>query len=471
MGRRLFERGDDQGPGTAVSEVRSTARPPAAADPLRAWLETFESVDRERSAREPGWLVARRRAAAKALEAQGFPTTRDEEWRFTNPAPVTRTAFSPALRARPQAAAIDALDLGDAGALRLVFVNGRLEEAFSRFPDPATRVVAGSLGTAILRSREGTEGARIEAALGRHARAEGSPFSALNEALFADGAYVHVPHETCLPVPLHLVFLTSGADQPTACHPRSLVLLESGSRATIVETHADLGGGPVLTNAVTEVVLGPNSHLERARVQQHSDEALHVSTTHVHQGRDSAFASLDVSVGARFARNDLDVLLSGEGGSCSLDGLYLASGRQVVDHHTRIDHAVPRCSSRELYKGILDGQAAAVFSGRILVREGAMKTDARQANHNLLLSEDAVVDTKPMLEIYADDVKCAHGATVGQLDEAALFYLRSRGLSPAAARSILVRAFAAEVVRREATPALEARLARLLSSRLPAEAS
>jgi Fe-S cluster assembly protein SufD len=430
-------------------------------DEREAWVSLFEAFAGERPAREPSWLVERRRAAIARFREVGFPTPRDEEWRFTPVGPVARTAFRFAPRSRPGAAEVEAMDLAEPGALRLVFVNGRLEEGLSRFPDPASRVVAGSLAVALARPPE-----RLESALGRLADRAASPFTALNEALFQDGAFVHVPSETCLPVPLHLVFLATGGPEPVACHPRNVILLDSGSRATLVETYADLSAGTVLTNAVTEVVLGANSHLERAKVQQHGDGALHVATTEVHLGRDSAFASLDVSLGARWARSDLNVSLLGEGGTCELDGLYVAGGRQHVDHHTRIDHAVPRCSSRELYKGVLDGHATAVFSGGILVREGAQKTDARQANHNLLLSEDAVVDTKPMLHIYADDVKCAHGATVGRLDDDALFYLRSRGIGREAARAMLVRAFASEVIRREATPALESRLERLLARRL-----
>jgi Fe-S cluster assembly protein SufD len=433
-------------------------------DPAARWVERAEARLRAPAPGEPAAQRDRRREALSRFAALGLPTTRLESWRFTNPAPVVRPAFAEAATVEEAAAG---RAVPDAPGPRLVFLNGRFAAGLSRLPDPAARVRAGSLARALVEGAPGTESLL--------ARSEGpeNAFALLNAALFEDGAYLFVPRETCLPVPLHLVFLAVPGAVPSACHPRSLVVLEPGTRVSVVETHLDLTGGtpgaPLLVNGVVEVHLGPNAHLHRAVVEQRGPEALHLLATEVRQERESRFESLEATLGARFSRSELTVRLLGEGGECELHGLYLADGDRTTDHRTRVEHVAPRCTSRELYKGIMDARGHGIFAGLVSVRPDAQRTDARLANHNLLLSADATADTKPELEIFADDVKCSHGATVGQVDEEALFYLRSRGLAPEAARALLLRAFVAEVTAKAATPDLRERLETAFAARLPGE--
>jgi Fe-S cluster assembly protein SufD len=435
---------------------------PAVADPRDAWVARFDALLPERRRREPTWLVERRREGIARVAEGGLPTTRDEGWRFTNPAPLVRTRFRPAAPAAVEASALrEAFDLVPAPAARLVFVNGHFVEGLSVLPGRDARFGAARLAEALVRAPE-----RLEGVLARPADRRPGPWAALNLALFDDGACLLLPRETQGEAPVHLVFVTVGAEEPGVSHPRAVLLLEPGSRATVVETHVDLGGGVSFSNGVTEAVLGAGARLEHVRALHGSAEGLHVGALRATLARDAGLASLSVAFGGRLSRVEIDVALAGEGASCALDGLYLATGTEHVDHQTRIEHAAPHGTSRELYKGILDGAARAVFAGSVHVREGAQRTDARQANHNLLLSDTATVDTKPELEIFADDVKCAHGATVGQIDEEQVFYLRSRGIGLAAARAMLVRAFAAEVLGR-AGGALGPRLEAMLASRLP----
>jgi Fe-S cluster assembly protein SufD len=270
-----------------------------------------------------------------------------------------------------------------------------------------------------------------------------------------------------LPAPIHLLFISTGQRKPTLSQPRNLIVLGVGSQATLVETYAGLSDEVYFTNAVTEVVLGDGARLDHYKLQEESARALHIALTQVHHGRDSRFTSHSVALGAELARNEVRALLASEGSECTLNGLYMATGKQHLDNRTLIDHQSPRCTSRELYKGVLDGQSRGVFSGRVLVRHDAQTTDASQTNKNLLLSDEALVDTKPQLEIFADDVKCAHGAAVGQLDEDALFYLRSRGIGQESAKSLLTYAFASEMVNLIPLAPLRARVRELVTSRLP----
>jgi Fe-S cluster assembly protein SufD len=293
-------------------------------------------------------------------------------------------------------------------------------------------------------------------------------FAALNGALLDVGAVIAVPDGLALDRTIHVVHATSAAAHPTACHPRTLVVLGRASRARLVESYVGPCGAVYFTNAVTEVVLGDGAQLDHCRVQAESDAAFHVSTTSSRQGRDSAYATHAVDLGGRLVRNDVVARLHGEGGTCQLDGLILTGAAQHVDNHTLLDHAMPHCGSRELYKTILDGSSRTVFNGRIIVREGAQKTDAKQSNPNLLLSPRALAQTRPQLEIYADDVKCTHGATVGRLDEEAIFYLRSRAIPREEARALLIRAFADEILERVPSDAVREHLQGEVARRLRA---
>jgi len=270
-----------------------------------------------------------------------------------------------------------------------------------------------------------------------------------------------------LQAPIHLLFVSSAPGNATLSQPRNLIVLGAGSQATVVETYAGLSDEVYFTNVVTEIVLGDNASLDHYKLQEEGARAFHIALTQVHHGRESRFTSHSIALGAALARNDVRALFATEGSECTLNGLYMATGKQHLDNRTLIDHQSPRCTSRELYKGVLDGQSRGVFSGRVLVRHDAQKTDASQTNKNLLLSDEALVDTKPQLEIFADDVKCAHGAAVGQLDEDALFYLRSRGIGQEAAKSLLTYAFASEMVNLIPLAPLRSRVRELVTSRLP----
>jgi Fe-S cluster assembly protein SufD len=414
---------------------------------------------------EPAWLADARRAALGRFEALGLPTTRHEDWRFTSLAGLAPLALRRAGGGDGErAAALLALAPAQEGA-RLVFVNGRFRPDLSSRGHLPRAAVLAPLAEAL---REAPD--RVAPHLGRLARPEDHAFVAANAALFEDGAFLELPPNVAVDAPIALVFLADAAAGPVAAHPRTLVVVGEGARATVEEVYLGEGGAPYLTNAVTELVLGAGAIVEHVRLQLEGDAAHHVSVVHAEQGAGASLAAHAFTLGGRLSRAEIRVRLAGEGASIAANGLYMAAGDQVVDNFSWVEHAVPRCTTSESYKGILDGRSRGVFSGRIRVLPGAQKTVARQMNSNLLLSDDAVVDAKPQLEIFADDVKCGHGGTVGQLDEAALFYLRSRGLGEVEARSLLVWAFASEMVGLVAAPALRARAKNLVAARLPSGA-
>jgi len=410
--------------------------------------------------RAQGPLRLLREAAFARFAKLGLPTTQDEDWKYTSLAPLAQMPFEPGA-----AAAIGAIDrwtLADSAA-RLVFVNGKHRPELS---SPAPRLRGAFIGSLAVALAERPD--LVERELARHADDQREAFTALNTAFLEDGAFIHLPAGMVLEAPIHLLYLSAAPGNPAHSHPRNLIVAGANSQATVVETYAGVADDTYFTNAVTEVVLGENAHLHHYKLQEESARAFHVALTQVRHGRDSRFTSHSVALGAALARNDVRARFASEGSECTLNGLYMATGKQHLDNRTLIDHESPRCTSRELYKGVLDGQSRGVFSGRVLVRQDAQKPDASQANKNLLLSDDAIVNTKPQLEIFADDVKCAHGAAVGQLDENALFYLRSRGIGQEAARSLLTYAFASEMVNLVPLGPLRARVRDLVTSKLPA---
>jgi Fe-S cluster assembly protein SufD len=337
---------------------------------------------------------------------------------------------------------------------RVVFVNGFYAPELSAIP---AGVTVGNLAEALVRAPE-----EIEAHLGRHAAFENHFFTALNTAFFHDGAYLRVPAGQVIEEPIHLIHLSLLGDEGALVSARNLIVAGENSQVTIVESYGGLPGAASLTTAVTEIVAEPAAVIDHYKVQQESEASFHLANTQVHQMRGSNFSTHFIGFGGKLVRNEVRVLLDGEGCEATINGLYRAGGTQHVDNLTVIDHARPHCSSHELYKGILDGKAKGVFNGKIFVRQDAQKTDAKQTNKTLLLSDDATINTKPQLEIYADDVKCTHGATVGQLDEEATFYLRTRGIGLAEARDLLTFAFANDVIGRMKVQALRDRLARHL---------
>lgn len=423
----------------------------ASTHPLLSGAEAIRDDGRS------GFLSEIRRRAAERFEALGVPTRRTEAWRFTG---IARVADEPRTIAEP-GRALSAEELPAAEGRRIVLVDGWLREELSDLGGLPDGVVACSLVAAAEKHRE-----IVKTNLGRHEELSDHPFVALNSAQFRDGLLLWLPDGTTLDEPVEVLLVATEADRPTLVVPRVLVVAGRGSRAELVQR--SLGGnGQTLTCSVTELVLGDGAVLRHVVSQEDHPEAAHVAATEVRQERDSAFASSVVSTGGGLVRNDLAVSLLGPGADATLDGLYVVSGKRHVDNQLRVHHTQPHCTSRQLYKGVLDGSARAVFNGRIVVDPGAQKTDARQSNRNLLLSDAALVNSNPQLEIFADDVRCTHGSTVGRLDEDAVFYLRSRGLGVAAAETLLTWAFAAEVVDRIPVEAVRRRVTSTVLSRLP----
>ncbi|HYV67684.1 MAG TPA: Fe-S cluster assembly protein SufD [Myxococcales bacterium] len=407
-----------------------------------------------------GPLLPLRQAAFARFEQLGLPTLQDEEWKYTSLAPLAQLRFEPAAPgALPDPGRFSLAGTG----VQIVFVDGKHRPDLSSGKASPSGIFAGSLSAALADRPE-----LVRRELSRHADHDREALVALNTAFLQDGAFIHLPEGAVVPEPIHLLFLTTHSGKTTASHPRNLFVAGRGSQATIVETWAGPGGQAYLTNAVTEAVLGDGAHLDHYKVQEEGPRAIHLALLQVEQGRDSRLRSSSIALGAALARNEVRARFASEGGECTLNGLYMAGAKQHLDNRTVVDHQSARCTSRELYKGVLSDRSRGVFSGRVLVRKDAQKTDASQTNKNLLLSDEAWVDTKPQLEILADDVKCAHGAAVGQLDENALFYLRSRGIPQEAARSLLTWAFASEMVELIPLRPLQARVRQLVASRLPA---
>jgi Fe-S cluster assembly protein SufD len=427
------------------------------------YLTHFERIEKTVGRNGPAWLVPIRKAAISRFVEMGFPTVKDEEWRYTNVAPIANTAFEPARDTKPDVSRKAlAPFLFDGCCATLVVVNGRFCAELSSAGNLPKGVRVASIEAALK-----TDDVALEPYLARHADYHHQPFAALNTALIEDGAFVFVPRGIVLEEPIHVLYVTVGSDQRLVAHPRTLIVAEESSQVTVVESYAGLGDGAYFTNAVTELVSGENATLDHVKVERENAEAFHIGTFHVHTDRNSTIHSHVVSLGGALVRNEINALLDGEGGHCALNGLYQIGGTQHVDNHLHVEHAKPRCDSREFFKGVLDGSARGIFSGRIYVEKDAQKTDAKQTNMSLLLSEEAQVESKPQLEIFADDVKCTHGATIGQIDEDAVFYLRARGLSETAARSLLVFTFANESLERIAVPALRRQLEQLILRRLP----
>jgi Fe-S cluster assembly protein SufD len=406
------------------------------------------------------WLAQLRRTALDSFAARGFPTRHDEEWKYTSVAAFERQAFAATVEraADARAAALAASCALDGGGPVLVFHNGRHAPELSSAGALPAGVTLASLADTLNRVPEKLEPYLTDAQ-------RNTAFGALNTAFMADGAYLHLGRGVALDAPVHLLFIATGGGG--AHHARNVIVAEDGAQATVIEHYAGIDGAAYFTNVVTDVFAAGNAQVAHYKLQQEADSAFHVADIHAAQQRDSRFESHSFSLGAALARNDIGAVFDAPGCEAVLNGLYLAGGQQHVDHHTRIDHRTPHGTSREYYRGVLDGQAHAVFNGKVIVRPGAQKTNASQTNHNLLLSREAEIDTKPELEIYADDVKCNHGATVGQLDEAQLFYLRSRGIDAAVARSLLVHAFAHDVIERIRVASLRTRLEQILLTRLP----
>ena len=428
------------------------------------YLEIFDQFG-SRTAAQPRWLQSLRQEAFARFSETGFPTTHDEDWRFTNVTAVSNTAFE---LAGPEAVSKDQIEPFGASQFSccLVFVNGLFSQELSTVPALPKGVTVGSLAAQLKNDPAG-----LEPRLGRYLNTHRDAFAALNTSLIEDGVYVYVPRGVVVETPIYVLYVTVPGAAPTMNHPRNLIVAEENSQVTVVEDYVSLGEGVTFSNAATELIAGDNGNVTHYMIVREGEQAYNFSTLRIQQGRDANVATHSLLLSGALVRNNVHPVLAGEGSHCLINGLFMANGRQHMDNYMLVEHASPHCDSRQFYNGILNGQSHGVFHGRIIVHKDAQKTDAKQTNRNLLLSDDAQIDTKPQLEIYADDVKCTHGATIGQFDENALFYLRSRGLAEAAARHVLLLAFANECLDRMNSPQIREHLEKLVVAGMPEAAT
>ena len=400
----------------------------------------------ETASHPPKWLVPLRQAGIASFADQGFPTLQDEDWRFTNVAPIEKLPFQLAGKAAVNGTESKALNdsvFAELPGNRLVFVNGYFSAKLSTIKPISGGVRIESLAAALAK-----DSALVEKYLGKTAHTAGNTFAALNQAFFSDGAFIFVPAGAEVAEPVSLIFISSTKHGGEAILPRNLIIAEANSKLTVVESYISTSNAAYLTNAVTEIVVGDNANVEHVKLQDEAAAAFHIATIAGEFGRASSVSVHSFALGAKLSRTNIRTRLAGEGLECILNGLYLTRGEQLADHHMIVEHAQPHCASHEYFNGILDDKSKGVFHGRIYVHQIAQKTDAKQTNKNLLLSDDATADTKPQLEIYADDVKCTHGATIGQLNNESIFYLRARGIPEGTARRMLIHAFAGEIIER-----------------------
>jgi Fe-S cluster assembly protein SufD len=417
------------------------------------YFAEFRRVKFELPGAKLAWLSRARERAMQRFADLGIPTTREEDWKYTNVALLAKSALPTAAAASVDAIALQGVGCAELKCELMVFVNGRYASELSKISLANVSPLADALEN---------DSAGLEPYLDAD---NGDAFEALNLAFAADGALIRLRRNVSIERPIYLMFIST--DDRHAIYPRNLILAEEGSRATIVEHYCGLNGAGYFTNAVTKIAAHANASVTHYKLQQEGESAYHIANIEARQQRDSRFSSHSLALGALLSRNEISTCFEGEGAETTLNGLYVAGGEQHSAHHTRIDHAQPRCTSREFYRGVLNDSARAVFNGKVIVRQGAQKTDSQQSNHNLLLSKEAEVDTQPQLEIYADDVKCTHGATIGQLDEDMIFYLRSRGVREQLAKAILTYAFAHEILGRIELPPLKRKVADALIARLP----
>jgi Fe-S cluster assembly protein SufD len=433
----------------------------AADEQIGNYIALFAEFQKRAPGHNLPWLRELRENAFARFCEVGFPTTHDEDWRFTNVSPISRMEFAlPSGKLQPSQDAIQPFSFPGA-ACQLVFIDGR----FSR-----ERSMLGSLPQGVLVSSLGEQLARnpdvLEKHFGRYLNVQRDAFSALNTALAEDGAWIFIPRGTVVKEPISLLFVTTQSDQSVMTHPRNLIVAERETQATIVEDYVSLASShvgaalqsrlpaerddlvPAFCNTATELIAGDNAAISHYMIEREHQQTFNISTLRLQQGRSANVSSHSLLFGGGLVRNNVHPVLAGEGAECLINGLFIGNGKQHLDNYMLVEHASPHCASRQFYNGILDDQAHGVFHGRIIVHKDAQKTDAKQTNRNLLLSDDARIDTKPQLEIYADDVKCTHGATIGQIEENALFYLRSRGIDEVSARKLLLMAFAGECLER-----------------------
>lgn len=425
----------------------------------------LKTIDRTKGngAKQALWLREMRLAASERFAEIGFPSTREEEWKYTDVTPILLHDFQPASAGAFGLKPVQLQEFwfADLPAHRIAFVNGHYSDSLSRPGVWPKGVQVMPMARAMREPRDW-----LESYFGECQTSMSHGFAALNTALFEDGLYIHMDSGTQLDKPIHLLYLSTGAEDGFLSTPRNLLIMEEGSKLQLIEQYAPLAATSYFTNAITEIVVGPNAAMEHYRLQQEASKAFHISGTHLRLDLDARYRIHNLDLGGRLVRNDLHTRLDAEGAQCQLNGLYVLDGRQHLDNHTHIDHARPYGTSGEFYKGVLDGRARSVFHGRVVVAPDAQHSNAKQVNNNLLLSRDAEADSQPQLEIYADDVKCSHGATVGQLDPDAFFYLRSRAIDENSARNLLTYAFAKDVLGRMDLAPVRLLLERHLATKL-----
>ncbi|MBK8587030.1 MAG: Fe-S cluster assembly protein SufD [Bacteroidetes bacterium] len=406
----------------------------------------------------PASLKQIRKDALARFEALGIPTTKHEEWKYTNLTALTRSEFHPALYHTLSKDVVVNDMIAGKEVILLVFENGRLNKELSSFDNLPKGITVGELG-------DNFDHPAVVKNLAKHASFENEAMVALNTAHIFDGAFIHVAENVHCEKPIHLLYI-SGGEENTLAFPRNLMIAEKNSSAKVIESFHSRGNESSFINIVTEVVLEENSNVEWSKIQLENSNTFHISHTECSQSANSNFDIHTITFGGKIVRNNLHIVLNGKNITSNLNGLYVSNGDSLVDNHTLVDHAMPNCLSNELYKGVLDGKSKGVFNGKIFVRKDAQKTNAYQSNKNILMSDEASMNAKPQLEIFADDVKCSHGATTGQLDKEALFYLRSRGIGEEAARAFLTIAFADDVLNRITNETLRDELKNRINERL-----
>ena len=413
-------------------------------DNKKSYIENFSKFQNNFFNDEPKWLIDIKEEAIKSFSDLGFPTPMDEDWRFTNLAPIYKNNFQLSEDKKTDITKddINKYSFNSLNCTQLVFVNGKFIKEFSNLDELPKNVIVENIRSSL---KNGTS-KLLENHLAKYASIENDAFIALNTAYFEDGVFVYVPKSTVLEDPIHVLYISTDKDSQSFLNPRNLVVVEDNSEFKIVEHYVSTTENVYFSNVVTEIVVGENSNVEHYMLELESKKAFNISTLRVEQARSSNIASHSILLGGAIVRNNVHPVLKGEGCNSLINGLFLSNNRQHMDNFMMVEHASPYCDSRQLYNGILDGRSRGVFHGRIIVHKGAIKTDAKQTNRNLLLSDTAQIDTKPQLEIYNDDVKCTHGATIGQMDENALFYLRSRGIPLNEAQAIMLQAFTFETL-------------------------
>jgi Fe-S cluster assembly protein SufD len=410
------------------------------------------------------WLQEQSTAAFEKFQQTGFPTTRQENWKYTDVGPLSNSKFITADIRHNQIEnkRLDDVRISELDCHEMIFINGQFSVSLSRLQDLPVAVTVENLSRSIQNNNE-----QLIKHLNRYADSDNHVFSVLNTAFLSDGALLFIPANTIIEKPINLLYISNLQDHPIVSHPRNIIILGTNARVTVIESYIGLDNAEYFTNTVTEILTGEGSILEHYKIQRESERSFHIGSTHVKQEKDSRYESHSISLGGAFVRNDITTTLGADGADVVLNGLYMANKRQHIDNHLLVNHAKPNTRSEEYYRGVLDGHARGVFNGKVIVHKNAQKTDASQSNANLLLSDNAEVDTKPELEIYADDVKCSHGATIGQLDENMLFYLRSRAIDEETARSLLTYAFADDVISRINIPPIRDMLEYNVIGRLP----